>query len=180
VSNDGGRTYQRISHAPIVERAADDPYLTASPSVLVEDGLWRMWYISGTGWERHGDAVRHHYHIKYTESDDGARWRRPRQIAIDYASAHEYAFARPCVVRDRDGYRMWYSYRGARYRIGGAASADGIHWTRRDEVMGLTAGTGWESDMVAYPWVFDVDGQRFMLYNGNEYGRTGIGLAVWT
>jgi hypothetical protein len=33
--------------------------------------------------------------------------------------------------------------------------------------------------MVEYPWVFDDNGRRFMLYNGNDYGRSGVGLAVW-
>jgi hypothetical protein len=32
--------------------------------------------------------------------------------------------------------------------------------------------------MQAYPFVFDEGGRRYMLYNGDGYGRTGIGLAV--
>ena len=32
--------------------------------------------------------------------------------------------------------------------------------------------------MVEYPCVFDWDGRRYMLYNGNGYGRTGVGLAL--
>ena len=34
-------------------------------------------------------------------------------------------------------------------------------------------------EMVEYPWVFDHDGTRSMPYNGNGYGRTGVGLAAW-
>jgi hypothetical protein len=37
---------------------------------------------------------------------------------------------------------------------------------------------GWDSEMVAYPWVGDIGGARRMLYNGNGYGRTGIGQAI--
>ena len=45
--------------------------------------------------------------------------------------------------------------------------------------MGLTAGEdGWESEMVEYPCVFEWNRRRYMLYNGNDYGRTGVGLAV--
>ena len=32
--------------------------------------------------------------------------------------------------------------------------------------------------MIEYPFVFDHDGSRYMLYNGNGYGKTGFGLAV--
>ena len=38
--------------------------------------------------------------------------------------------------------------------------------------------SGWDSEMVCYPHVFDHKGKRYMLYNGNGYGRTGFGLAV--
>jgi len=31
--------------------------------------------------------------------------------------------------------------------------------------------------MIEYPCVVDAGGRRVMLYNGNDYGRTGIGLA---
>ena len=73
---------------------------------------------------------------------------------------------------------MWYAWRGERYRIGYAESRDGTQWTR-DDGKGLSAGTdAWESSMVAYPCVFEWDGRRYMLYNGNDYGRTGVGLAV--
>ena len=33
------------AEAPILERSEVDPYLTASPCVLVENRLWRMWYV---------------------------------------------------------------------------------------------------------------------------------------
>jgi hypothetical protein len=32
--------------------------------------------------------------------------------------------------------------------------------------------------MIEYPFVFDHKGQRYMLYNGNDYGKTGFGLAI--
>ncbi len=32
--------------------------------------------------------------------------------------------------------------------------------------------------MIEYPFVFDHKCNRYMLYNGNSYGKTGFGLAV--
>jgi hypothetical protein len=74
---------------------------------------------------------------------------------------------------------MWYSHRGRSYRIGYAESNDGLEWTRMDADSGIdVSAEGWDSEMVAYPWVGDIGGRRRMLYNGNGYGRTGIGQAV--
>jgi len=176
ISQDNGLTFARASQAPILERTAQEPFLNASPYVLVEGNLWRMWYVSGEGWLAPGVP---RYNIKYAESQDGIHWLREGHVCIDFASDAEYALARPCVLHDRDGYRMWFCARGAVYRLGYAQSSDGIHWQRRDAVAGLTVSdAGWDSQMVAYPFVFKHQGEYVMLYNGNDYGRTGIGWAI--
>jgi hypothetical protein len=177
ISQDGG-PFERVSLAPLLERSAVDPFLTASPFVLVGHGRWRMWYVSATEWRNTGASPRHYYHIRYAESADGLVWQRDGRVCVDYETDDEHAFARPWVMRDADLYRMWFAVRGERYRIALAESSDGVAWTRRDQ-LGLTAGTAeWESDMVEYPCVFDWHGRRFMLYNGNGYGRSGVGVAV--
>jgi hypothetical protein len=179
ISEDGGLSFHKVSPAPILERNALDPYLTASPSVLIEGDLWRMWYISCTGWAIEHGILKHYYHIKYAESADGIAWKRTGHICIDYASSDEYALARPVVIKEGSGYKMWFSYRGTAYRIGYAESVDGLVWERNDQLGGLTpSGIGWESEMVEYGCVFDHNSKRYMLYNGNQYGATGIGLAV--
>jgi hypothetical protein len=176
--SDGG-AFVRVSRSPILERNDVDPYLTASPWVIVEDGRWRMWYVSGTGWRLENGQPKHWYHIKYAESDDGLSWTRDGRVCIDYGDQQEYAISRPCVLRDGDRYRMWFAARGAAYRLGYAESDDGITWTRRDAEAALLGGVGtWDSEMQEYPAVFDAGGRRHMFYNGNGYGRTGIGHAV--
>jgi len=178
LSEDDGRSFQRRSAAPVLGRSPTDPYLTASPWVLADGRSWRMWYVSCSAWRPHPDGPRHHYRICHAESADGFDWKPSGQVCIDYADESEYAFGRPCVIRDPDCYRMWYCYRGDRYRLGYAESADGLHWERKDSELSLAGAPGeWEAGMNAYPCVFDHAGQRYMLYNGNDYGRTGIGLA---
>ena len=179
ISNDEGDTYDRVSGSPVLERNSVDPYLTASPCVLVEDGRWRMWYVAGTGWRMKDGRPEHRYHIKYAESRDGIEWKREGLVCIDYQSEEEYAISRPCVLKDGAVYRMWFASRGRRYRIGYAESADGLTWTRKDHESGIdVSSSGWDSEMVAYPYVFRHEDDCYMLYNGNDYGRTGIGLAV--
>jgi hypothetical protein len=101
-------------------------------------------------------------------------------VAVDYREG-EFAFGRPCVVRDDQlgRYRMWYSVRGDTYRLGYAESRDGIRWRRCDDRAGLPlSASGWDSEMITYPVVFRDRGTFKMLYNGNGYGRSGIGLAT--
>jgi len=74
VSEDDGATYSRLSAAPLLDRSDVDPYLTASPFVLVDEGRWRMWYVSATGWTRQAGEVRQRLHIKYCEFTYVVHW----------------------------------------------------------------------------------------------------------
>lgn len=174
-STDGGATFERVSRAPIIERTAVDPYLNTAPFV-VKDPAWRMYYVSGVGWV-HPDLPR--YNIKLGRSADGVVWEREGHVCIDFEGPQENALARPFVVRDGDRYRMWFSHKGDSYSIGYAESADGVRWERDDDRAGLRPSPeGWDSEMVEYAAVVRYGGAWFMFYNGNTYGREGIGLAI--
>jgi hypothetical protein len=176
----GAGAFERVSSAPVLGPDDDDPIMCSSPWVRVEDGRWRMWYVSNRGWtDDPTGRARYRVDIRHAESDDGRHWSRDGRPCIDFADPDEYALSRPVVLRDPDGYRMWYSHRGDRYGIGYAESGDGVHWERRDDLAGIQPTPGsWDGDMVEYACVFDHGGRRHMLYNGNGFGATGIGHAV--
>ena len=177
VSEDNGESFERVFKVPILDRTNDEPLtLNAATCVLFDQGRWRMWYVSGLEWV-HADLPR--YRIKYAESEDGQTWHRPGIVCIDFASESEHGLARPCVLFEDGIYKMWYSYKGLNYRIGYAESADGIIWTRLDHEVGIdVSSSGWDSEMIEYAYVFNHKGRKYMLYNGNNYGYDGIGLAV--
>ena len=185
VSTDGGVTFTRVHDGPIVDRNAREPYFVTTPFVLRDGGTWRMWYASATRWI--GAVPDPVYVIKYAESDDGVAWRRDDVTCIVPRTPDE-ANARPWVIHDGDRYRMWYSFRGGSgfrtdpgqsYRIGYAESADGVSWTRDDARAGIErSADGWDSEMIAYPAIYDHRGITHLLYNGNGFGRSGIGHAV--
>jgi hypothetical protein len=55
-----------------------------------------------------------------------------------------------------------------------------VAWDRRDDEAGITVSAeGWDSTMIAYPCVLEVDGRRLMFYNGNGFGAEGFGWAEW-
>ena len=178
ISEDGGE-FKRYSTGPVLDRSMTEPHFVASCCVLPDQDKWRMWYLSCTEWRMRNGKPEHRYHIKYAESIDGVSWQRDGIVAIDYHDDSEYAISRPSVIRDENCWKMWFSYRGTSYRIGYAESVDGIHWKRLDADCQIDVSeSGWDSQMIEYPFVFDHDGIRYMLYNGNGYGKTGFGLAV--
>lgn len=184
ISEDGGKSYHKVFEGPILDRTKNEPHFTVSCYVIKEKNLFKMWYPSCVKWELENNKPKHYYHIKYAESKNLIDWERKGIVAIDFKNQYEYAFSRPTVIKEKEGnYKIWYSFRGQKaidtYRIGYAESKDGLHWIRKDNEAGIGVSLeGWDSEMICYPFVFDHKGNRYMLYNGNGYGKTGIGLAI--
>ena len=179
VSDDKGITFRKVSSVPIVGRSEFDPCLVTSPCVILDGGIWRMWYVSGFKWERKGQSLHSYYDIKYGESTDGIQWERNGLVCINLFPG-ERNIARPCVIKDNGIYKMWYSYNdGQGYRLGYSESSDGYVWARMDNRVGIDVSpSGWDSNSLAYPWVFTHSGRKYLLYNGNDFGREGFGLAI--
>ena len=187
VSEDGGTHFRRLFEGPVLDRTPQEPYIAVTPSLIREGDIWRMWYISGLRWVLVEDRYEPVYGIKGAPSKDGISWTRPGRLLIPQTHDEE-AFSHPSVIYDDDGYHMWFCARSSRdyrggaggYRIGYASSRDGENWTRQDEMGGLgLQPTGFASSMTCYPFVTVVDGRRIMFFNGNGFGQSGIGWAIW-
>lgn len=176
ISDGPERPFERHSPIPILPVNDIDPYKMTYPWVLHESGTFRMWYGSDLIRKATREDSRHL--VKYAESTDGIDWRRENRIAVDFAGSDEYGICRPCVRLIGGRYRMWFCGGGPTYRILYAESDDAVAWQRRDDAVGIDlSAMGWDSEMIEYPFVFEHRGERYLLYNGNGYGRTGFGIA---
>jgi predicted GH43/DUF377 family glycosyl hydrolase len=179
ISNDGGDTFERYSHSPVLDRTNQDLYIRAMHSVLVEDDTWKGWYASGNGWEWIDGKPFPRYNIHYTESTDGIHFDENSRLCVD-VEGDEYRIGRPRVMKDGSLYKMFYTYgtKGKEYLPGYAESTDGINWTRMDEKLGLhPSATGWDSKMLCYLSVIPYKDKIYGFYNGNNMGETGVGYA---
>ena len=190
ISHDDGLTFQRIGDGPVLAASLHEPCLVGDGFVKVIDGVFHMWYIFGTGGKRYAPdaAPDRTYKIGHATSKDGIEWfkEEARRIIRDRLGADE-SQALPTVIGIDGRHHMFFCYResfdfrkakGRGYRIGHAWSDDLMNWTRDDDHP-LLEGTydEWDCDMQCYPHVFECDGKVYLLYNGNEFGRHGFGLA---
>lgn len=181
VSEDGGNSFKRIQKTPVLERSDQELYFRGGPFVMLDNGLFKMWYVAGSNWMEIDGINKPVYTIKYLESSDGIQWGNHGVVCIDIENEMEHGFGRPYVVKENGLYRMFYSIRVKHkgYRLGYAESENGISWIRKDNEAGIDVSqTGWDSGMVCYSSVVKVNGKTYMFYNGNEFGKTGFGYSV--
>ena len=190
ISHDQGKTFQRTGTGPVLAASLHEPCLVGDGFVKVIDQVFHMWYIFGTGWKKFEDnkAPDRTYKIGHAVSADGIHWTKEeaRQIISDQLGPDE-SQALPTVITIGKRHHMFFCFRqsfdfrtanGRGYRIGHAWSDDLHNWTRDDDNPSLSVKPGeWDSDMQCYPHVFECDGKVYLLYNGNEFGRHGFGLA---
>jgi hypothetical protein len=182
VSEDGGATFRRMSRAPLLDRSDEELYFRCGPFAMIDEGVFKLWYIAGSEWTDLAGKAMPVYDLRYLESPDGRQWAPAGRLSMAITGEDEHGFGRPWIVKKAAGdYRMFYSIRrrsvGA-YRLGYAHSRDGIHWERRDEDMGLDVSpAGFDSEAIMYSAVITVRGRTYCFYNGNGFGRDGFAVA---
>lgn len=186
VSKDNGETFERFGDGPIMSVSYNDPYLLAAPrSVFYENGVWHMLYGSGTGWLTDNGKKESMYLNRHAVSEDGIIWKREDNYCVETVYEDESQSA-CCSIKIGDMHHMFFPYRHSTnfrnrergYLIGYAYSKDLKTWIRDDKKAGIELSQfGWDSEMVCYPHVIEIEGRLIMFYCGNGFGKAGIGYA---
>lgn len=183
-----GKTFKKVSTGPLLGAINNEPYLQACPIVYQFGNDWHMYYLSGTKWiQIDGGKKESQYLLMHATSKDGINWKRKGVPIIDPIVDDECQTSSSIIEQDGK-YHMFFSYRygtsfrentNRGYRIGYAWSNDLYNWIREDEKTGIDVSkNGWDSEMVAYPHLVEVDGKILMFYCGNYFGKDGFGYAV--
>ena len=190
ISNDeSGSSFARIGKGPILTNSLHEPFVISGPKVRTYKGKNYMFYLAGEKWLKVNGRSEVIYKIRLatSELDDGINWSKLDINLVPPILEINECQAGPDVFFYDGKYHMYFSYRygldfrnaNRGYRIGYAYSWDLINWTRDDKNSGISLSRrGWDSTDMHYPHVFEFNGNHYMLYNGNEFGKYGFGLAM--
>jgi hypothetical protein len=186
-SDDNGETFNKLGEGPVLSFTPDEPFVLGSPKIRRFYDTWYLTYSSGRKWLPYNDSPQPVYKIRMATSSDGINWIRLGKDLIENVLEENECQASPDIFFYKEMYHMFFSYRynldfkekKRGYRIGYASSANLHTWIRDDKKAGITTSeTGWDSESISYAHIFELDNKVYMLYQGNEIGRYGFGLAV--
>ena len=183
--NQDATEFARHSDGPVLTKSLNEPFVISSPKLRFFHGKYYLFYIAGKQWINNENGIDPIYTIRMAISDDAVNWKRKDKEIIAPVLEFE-AQASPDVFFKDGLFHMFFCYRygkdfrqaGRGYRMGYAYSEDLLSWHRDDARSDLRASdSGWDSESISYPHVFDFQSRTFMLYLGNNVGKTGIGIA---
>jgi predicted GH43/DUF377 family glycosyl hydrolase len=186
LSSDEGKTFTKIGSGPLLSYSIDEPFILSGPKIRYFNSKWYLFYIAGKKWIIDNGKPEPVYTIRMATSNDGIHWDKQNKEIIPVKIEDNEAQASPDVFFYKEKYHMFFcyrysaNYRGKQngYRIGYASSNDLLHWHRDDNKAGIDVSEeGWDSEMISYPHVFELDNEVYMLYLGNQVGKYGFGLA---
>ena len=189
ISLDNGETFIKHGQGPVLGPSLHEPFLVSDGFVIRHDECFHMWYIYGQRWINgaEGSAPDRVYKIAHAISQDGVKWLPSGKTVLEDWLGIDECQALPSVIHHGGRWHMVFCYRYATdfrtnsqraYSLGYASSTDLIKWTRSEiHLIGDSHPTDWDSDMQCYPNLVKVKDQLYLLYNGNEFGRYGFGVA---
>lgn len=190
ISRDGGLTFNKVGRGPVLTSSLHEPFLIGDACVIKRENTYHMWYIFGLRWFRPtpGSEPERVYKIGHATSLDGVQWEKEGRAIISDKIGADECQALPSVLYFNGLYHMVFCFRSATgfrtdknsaYRLGYAYSRDLLSWNRDDNALDIDVSPdGWDSEMMCYPHIFAYNGQVWLLYNGNNFGKHGFGLAV--
>ncbi len=179
VSDDQGKTFHRWSQAPLFPRIPSDPIGNAAATVWKTDLGWDAIYLKYFRWESQGDAWRHHYYLATAKSSDLFSWEKRGDLCVP-VHPDEYAMGRASRIENIiDGHQesFFFAARGDAYCLEYAYRDDDGLLKRGNHHHQWPERSDWDSQMQSYPFVWRVGNEIRMIYNGNGYGKTGMGTA---
>lgn len=187
-SKDGGVSFEKYGTGPVLSHSPDEPFVVTSPKIRKYGDTWYLAYTAGRRWILGEDGRPEIiYKLRMATSKDGINWVKQNADIVESKLGEDEAQACPDIFFSNGKYHLFFCYRegldfrdnrARSYRIGYASSTDLVNWERDDSHVDLDiSDSGWDSEMVAYPTVFELDGSVYMIYGGNGNGRTGFGLA---
>jgi hypothetical protein len=181
-SRDGGLSFSRVSTQPILGPCCGEQYFRTAPHVHRGRDGWQMFYIGGNEFF---DGVRDKrlplYSLRRICSRDGITWPTPgEELLRPNRDRGEIGFGRPFLWHNAVGqpsllisvrWEKGYQLHEVELTSGEIASAP-----RPMKLEGTTE--AWDAEMTCFGAACRAGDKELLFYNGNNYGESGIGVAV--
>lgn len=178
--------FKKISSKPLIGPRSKDEHIRTGAFILPTPTGYHCWLATQKGMHGNNKKAVPSYDLEYLWSKDGLNWPDAQQTVFVHQPGKVTGYGRSAIwlnnsqmfeglfpVRNWDG-----SYTDILY----STSEDGVKWAplSRDGMAFCAEMTCDGQKSVSFPSIIHQDGRKLMFYNGNDFGREGLRLAIWT
>jgi hypothetical protein len=157
------RKIERLCRGPIFSINQESPILVNSPFVYQENNCIKMIYSAGTHWHDNKPC----YHLRSAISYKNFQF---LDNNVFFKTDEKNECISRCCLYEKEIYfarKLTNTFYDIYFVENGNMNMINLKKTK------------WNNQMHCYPYVFDVNGEKILLYNGNDFGKTGIGMTKW-
>lgn len=171
--------YKKVSKAPILGKSNHDPYFVATCFVNKIKKGYEMFYTSNLYWKKIKNISYPRYLIKRCVSINGIDWIVNSKKIINFQNKNESAITRPWIIKIKKKNIMFFSLKRNKYSIMTSVLTKNSKW-KRSKIFKFAINNKiiFDSDSQEYSSIIKHKKKLYMFYNGNQYGKEGIGLAI--
>jgi hypothetical protein len=139
-----------------------------------------MYYTSNLRWKKKKKNAHPLYLIKKCVSNDGINWCLNRSKIINFKNKNEIAITRPWITEYKKEKIMFFSCKKKQYKICTAVKdKKNNNWVRKLKMLfSENSNHNFDNKSQEYCSIIRIKQKYYMFYNGNNYGKDGIGLAI--
>jgi hypothetical protein len=176
--------FKRIQKLPIYKKSEIEPFTFGYPTIFKRNKKLFMYYDSIDKFDCN-NLNNYKFDLRCAEIKNG-NWVYCDKILLENNNKTKpkaKAFTRPAFISTRNRTTMIYSYNiNGNYKLKAAYQDhnDQHKWIIDKNFLFKTSGQDWDSEAQVFCNIFNYDNDYYMLYNGNNYGKTGFGIAKLT
>ena len=166
--------FTKFSQGPIIDRSPSNPYFVTTPDITRIDGKYRMLLSSGTDWILHNERKESIYSLVSATSDDGINWDHFKHVNKSDSNlcvARPFRFGSHTYFSERSAFG--FREKGFGYRIRATRNLE----EPIQQNCELVWNSGGDDRDRAYASVIEFSRQRYIFYNGEQFGKNGFHIA---
>lgn len=175
----------RFSEDSIIGPRFEDELVRTGCLIMKDKGVYRNWFASFSKVIDINGKITPAYNLSTMTSEDGFSWNNKEDIIFPIRENAIMGYGRSAVWKEGDNYQGLFAVRewSGRYCnvLYYSTSKDGIHWEElsKKHVAFQASYTCDAQKEVCSPSIIIQKNRMLMFYNGDDFGKYGLRLAIW-
>ena len=168
----------KIEHKEELDQKYHTEHYRTNPFNYCDDRFKINSWVSGIEWVKDMHQFSSVYTIQMELFDKRNKVSSSYQVPLGKFCA----ICRPIIFKESEtNFKLYFSARTNKsdYKIYSSNFYPNKYFSPAELILEPDTGSDWCNEMVEYPFVFDCGINRYMMFCGNNYGATGLGLAVY-